>query len=124
MIAVTVAYRLPGVAVHIFQTAAACIQANMCWGCAALNAGVLIFENCPVTAIGEQMPARIETQQGSVLADAVIIVSSAFTPATLKRFDHLMGVFRIGAFETSPLSEAQLESIAGPGRAGEYAQCN
>ncbi|MEQ8389252.1 MAG: FAD-binding oxidoreductase [Alphaproteobacteria bacterium] len=85
---------------------------------AAKRAGVKLFENTPVTAIEDGQPATLRTPEGSVRANRVIIAAGTFTPTTLKRLTNRVATFRIGAFETAPLSEFQRDRLGWPNREG------
>jgi glycine/D-amino acid oxidase-like deaminating enzyme len=85
---------------------------------AALNAGVEIFENSPVTSVTD-LGAEIElaTKSGKVTAKRVALATNAF-PSLLKRYRlHTVPVYDY-VLMSEPLSSEQLASIGWSGREG------
>ena len=88
---------------------------------AAAEAGVRIYEQTPVKnykSDGGQM--RVETQNGSVSADKVIVASNAYTPVTLGKKKARLFPMRVTLFRTPKLNPTQREALQWPGEEGIY----
>ncbi|MEV5811055.1 NAD(P)/FAD-dependent oxidoreductase [Streptomyces mutabilis] len=94
--------------------------ARLAWGLAdaAESLGVRIIENNPVTRIRRQgCTMRIETPQGVVAADQVVLATNAFRPllrrlrlSTVPVYDYVLA--------TQPLTSEQLQAVGWSGRQG------
>ena len=86
---------------------------NLCIGeaRAAHNLGVQIFEQSPVTGIKHGKRPRVETAQGYVEADAVILAGNAYSQFEPQHLSNL--VFPAGSYiiATEPLGDSVAESI-------------
>lgn len=86
---------------------------------AALDAGVVLHEGSPVTAIGDAAPAVVTTPGGRLRARDVVLATNAWTP-TLGRLRHLVLPIHVRLFRTAPLSPAQRAAVGWSGREGIY----
>ncbi len=86
---------------------------------AALDAGALLFEDTPVTAIDARAPALVSTPGGLVRARHVVVATNAFTPE-LGRLRSRVLRTHVQLFQTAPLTPAQLARVGWQGREGVY----
>lgn len=87
---------------------------------AALERGIRILEQTPVTGVEAATPMRVVATGGSVSADRVLMATNAYAPEVGKPGERLCPLY-ITLFETAPLSDAQLAGIGGwQGREGIY----
>jgi gamma-glutamylputrescine oxidase len=84
---------------------------------AAVDAGVRLFEGSPVLSIDDGAPVRVRTPHGSVLADACVLATNAYTPS-LGRLKRTVLPIRVSAIETEPLSPDSREALGWPRREG------
>lgn len=85
---------------------------------ACLDAGVMIYENSPVTDLDAQAEGIVlSTKKGKIRAGRVSLATNAF-PSLLKRYRlHTVPVYDY-VLMTEPLTAAQLQSIGWSGREG------
>ncbi|MCP5060744.1 MAG: FAD-dependent oxidoreductase [bacterium] len=77
---------------------------------AALGASVRVFERTCVSRIEDGAPVRIETERGSVTADALVLATNAFT-SSLGRLGRKLVPLRVCCVETEPLSPDERSAI-------------
>jgi glycine/D-amino acid oxidase-like deaminating enzyme len=94
--------------------------AKLAWGLrdAALELGVEVHEGSPVRAIGEEgLGLRLRTDQGSVLAERVVLATNAF-PSLMPRIRRYVVPVYDHVLMTEPLSAEQRAAIGWRGREG------
>ncbi|MGN6090651.1 MAG: NAD(P)/FAD-dependent oxidoreductase [Actinomycetales bacterium] len=87
---------------------------------ACLQAGVRLYEHTPVTGVRSargDSRVVVETREGSVLAERVLLATNAF-PSPLRRLRLLTVPVYDYVLVTEPLSPAQLDSVGWRGRQG------
>lgn len=89
-------------------------------GCAALEAGIRIFEGSAVRSMDEGKQVVVTTDGGTVTADDVLIATNAYTVPSLGRMKSKLIPMRVTQFRTQPLDDAQLERLGWTGRSGIY----
>ena len=88
---------------------------------AAEEAGVRIYEQTAVKNYkkhGAKM--RIETDNGTLLSDKVIVATNAYTPVTLGKKKARVFPLRVTLFQTPILTDAQRAALEWPGEEGIY----
>jgi gamma-glutamylputrescine oxidase len=86
---------------------------------AALDAGVRLFEQSPVSELVDGRRVRVRTEAGSVTADNAVLATNAYT-FTTGRLKRRVAPLRVSLFETRPLSDEQLAELDWRGREGIY----
>jgi gamma-glutamylputrescine oxidase len=87
---------------------------------AALQAGIRIHEQTPVVQVQEGVRSTLRTPRGAVRADRVVMASNAYTREIGRPGRRIFALYDT-LFESTPLSDAQLDAIGGwPGREGVY----
>lgn len=86
---------------------------------AALTAGVRLFESTPLLELTAAQHVHARTPGGSVTADAAVLATNAYTPATGWKRRHVAPL-RVSLFETEPLSPKKLAELDWRGREGVY----
>jgi len=85
----------------------------------ALEAGVKLYENTPVTKVHNTAPVQVETATGTVTADQVVLATNAFT-ASLGWKKRFLAPIWAGMFESAPLSTDQLDRLGWHEKQGIY----
>lgn len=85
--------------------------------CAALQAGVKLYENTPLLSYTEGPVIHVKTPRGSVSAPVLMFATNAYTPQLGLLADKAVPL-RISAIETEPLSNEQLATLGWPRREG------
>lgn len=84
---------------------------------AAVDSGVRLFEGSPVIAVTNGAPVTVRTERGSVVADACVLATNAYTPA-LGHLKRTIVPIRVSAIESQPLTGEQREALGWPNREG------
>jgi glycine/D-amino acid oxidase-like deaminating enzyme len=86
---------------------------------AALDAKVELYEATPVLEIVEGSRVRLRTPHGSVVADAMVLATNAYS-VELGRLATTIVPLHVTLFESAPLGAALLAELGWPGREGIY----
>ena len=95
--------------------------ARLAWGLrrACLEAGVRVYENCPVRSVSSQGPGLTLTAgYGEVRAARVALGTGAFTPSLLRRVGNWVVPVWDYVLMTEPLTQQQMASIGWASRRG------
>jgi len=87
---------------------------------AALGAGVRVYEGSEARTIETGRTPKVETENGVLRAERVVVATNAYTPATLGWLRHRVIPLRVVLFATEPLSAGARERLGWPGREGLY----
>ncbi|MBM3290962.1 MAG: FAD-dependent oxidoreductase, partial [Candidatus Hydrogenedentes bacterium] len=84
---------------------------------AAIDAGVELYEDTPVTRIADGPKVRIETPGGTVEADRAVLATNAYTRST-GRMKHAQLPLAVTLMTSAPFSDDQSRRIGWPMREG------
>ncbi|MFW2075864.1 NAD(P)/FAD-dependent oxidoreductase [Acinetobacter gerneri] len=85
--------------------------------CAAIKAGVKLYEKTPLLSYTEGPTITCKTPRGSATAPIMVLATNAFTPQLGLLRDKVAPI-RVSAIETQQLSSKQLSSLGWQGREG------
>lgn len=68
----------------------------------AIDMGIDIYEKTPMTALREQSPALVETAQGTITANKVVLALNSYTPEMFKQFNKTITVVSSDMVITKP----------------------
>lgn len=86
---------------------------------AVLQAGVRVFENCPMVRVTEGPQPVVTCEHGAITADYLVMATNAYTNST-GRMKRAVLPMRVTLFETEPLSEEQRARLGWHGKEGIY----
>lgn len=86
---------------------------------AAIDAGIRLYENSPLTDLGDGRRIAARTAGGTIRADIAVVATNAYTTSIGFKKRQVMPL-RVSMFETDPLTDTQRANLGWPGREGIY----